>query len=508
MSLRFFPLAGALLTVAAFGQSLKDFEKAITEFDLPNGMHFILLERHQAPVASFYMHVNSGSVNDPGGRSGMAHMFEHMVGKGTTTVGSKDWVEEEKSLAYVEGAYDAVEDERRKGPRADKGKLARAEATLKRYIALAGELVDQNAFVRLIEDNGAKGFNASTSMDFTNYFYSLPSNRSELWFLLQSGWVKRPVFREFYKERDVVREERKMRLESSPLGKLIDAAVFSAFAAHPYRVFTGGWASDIVNLRAKDAQDFWKEHYVPNNITVGIAGDVTAADAKRFAMKYFASMPAAAPPSRVTTTEPPQNGEKRIKIEDASQPFLLVAYKRPSEMDPDDAAFDVLDGIVSGGRTGMIYKELIRDKQVALQAQTVTNYPASRYPNLFLFFTVPNQGKTVEENEKAWYEIVEKLKATPVDEITLKRVKTKMRTGLISQLDDNAGLAAELAQYHATYGNWRKMFTALEDIEKVTAADVQRVAKTYLVEKSRTVAWIVPGAPEEPAKAEPAKEVK
>ena len=131
---------------------------------------------------------------------------------------------------------------------------------------------------------------------------------------------------------------------------------------------------------------------------------------------------------------------------------------------------------------------------MALQAQTVTNFPASRYPNLFLFFSVPNQGKTVEENEKAWYEIVERMKAEPVDAVTLKRVKTKMRTELISQLDDNAGLASQLAQNHATYGDWRKMFTALEDIEKVTAADVQRVAKTYLVEKTRTVTWIVPSA--------------
>ena len=500
MNLRFVHLAGALLAAAAFSQSLKDFEKNVTEFDLPNGMHFILLERHQAPVASFYMHVNSGAVNDPGGRTGMAHMFEHMIGKGTTTVGTKNWADEEKALYAIEGAYDTLEAERRKGPRADKGKLERYESTLKKYIELAGEYVDQNAFVRLIQDNGAKGFNASTSMDYTNYFYSLPSNRAELWFLLQAEWVKRPVFREFYKERDVVREERKMRLESSPLGKLLDVAITSAFAAHPYRV-AAGWASDIVALRARDAEAFWKEHYVPSNITVGISGDITAAKAKRMAMKYFGDMPPGPPPSRVTTTEPPQMGEKRVKVEDASQPFLLIAYKRPSEMDPDDAAFDVLDGIVSGGRTGMIYKELIRDKQLALQAQTVTNFPASRYPNLFLFFTVPNQGKTVEENEKAWYEIVEKLKSAPVDAATLKRVKTKMRTGMISQLDDNAGLASQLAQYHATYGDWRKMFTALEDIEKVTAADVQRVAKTYLVEKTRTVAWIVPPAVE-PAKGE------
>ena len=491
MRFPYYCLAATLLAASLPAQSLKDFEKKVAEFDLPNGMHFIVLERHQAPVTSFYMHVNSGAVNDPGGRTGLAHMFEHMIGKGTATVGTKNWEQEQKRLAAIESSYDLLDQERGKGPRADKAKIERLEATLKKSMEQANELVDQNAFVRLIEDNGAKGFNASTSMDYTNYFYSLPSNRAELWFLLQSEWLRRPVFREFYKERDVVREERKMRLESSPLGKLLDAALTSAFAAHPYRV-SAGWPSDILNLRAKDAEAFWKEHYVPGNITVGIAGDISPAEAKKLATKYFGPMPAGATPSRVTTTEPPQMGEKRIKVEDASQPFLLIGYKRPSETDPDDAAFDVLDGIVSGGRTGLIYKELVRDKQLALQAQTVTNFPASRYPNLFLFFSVPNQGKTVEENEKAWYEIVEKMKAEPVDAVTLKRVKTKMRTELISQLDDNVGLASQLAQNHATYGDWRKMFTALEDIEKVTAADVQRVAKTYLVEKTRTVTWIVP----------------
>ena len=498
-----FPLLACCVAITGslFGQSLKDFEKNVTEFTLPNGMHFIVLERHQAPVASFYMHVNSGSVNDSGGRTGMAHMFEHMIGKGTSTVGSKNWPEEQKALAAVEVAYDKLEDERRKGPRADKAQIERFETALNKAIEKANSYVEQNAFVRMIEDNGAVGFNASTGMDYTNYFYSLPSNRSELWFLLQSDWVKRPIFREFYKERDVVREERKMRMESTPIGKLIDAAVTTAFSAHPYRVGGAGWASDILNLRAKDADAFWKEHYAPGNITVSIAGDVKAADVKAMAQKYFSDMKAGPSPTRVITEEPEQLGEKRVKVEDASQPFLLVAYKRPAESHPDDTAFDVLNGVLSEGRTSIIYKELVRDKQLALQAQTIPSFPASRYPNLFLFFTVPNQGKTIEENEKAWYEIAERMKNTLVDETTLQRVKTTMRAGLIYRLDDNAGLAQQLASNYATYGDWRKMFTEIEEINKVTAADVQRVAKTYLVEKSRTVVWIAPP----PQKAEAAK---
>ena len=482
----------AAFTGALIAQSLKDFEKNVTEFTLPNGMHFIVLERHQAPVASFYMHINSGSVNDISGRTGMAHMFEHMIGKGTSAVGSKNWPEEQKALGAVEVAYDKLEDERRKGPRSDKAQIERLEAALNKATEKANSYVDQNAFVRMIEDNGAVGFNASTGMDYTNYFYSLPSNRSELWFLLQSDWVKRPIFREFYKERDVVREERKMRMESTPIGKLIDAAITTAFAAHPYRVGGAGWASDILNLRAKDAEAFWREHYTPGNITVSIAGDVKPAEVKRMAERYFGDMKAGPSPPRVITEEPEQLGEKRVKVEDPSQPFLLIAYKRPAESHPDDTAFDVLNGVLSEGRTSIIYKELVRDKQVAMQAQTIPSFPASRYPNLFIFFTVPNQGKTIEENEKAWYEIVERIKSAAVDETTLKRVKTAMRGQLIRGLDNNAGLAEQLAANYASYGNWRRMFTELDEINKVTAADVRRVAKTYLVEKSRTVVAIAP----------------
>ena len=142
-----FGLALALVNSTAPAQSLKEFEKKVTEFDLPNGMHFIVLERHQAPVTSFYMHINSGSVNDPGGRTGLAHMFEHMIGKGTAQVGSKNWPVEQKRLAAIESAYDALEQERGKAARADKSKIERLEAGLKKSIEQANELVHQNAFV-------------------------------------------------------------------------------------------------------------------------------------------------------------------------------------------------------------------------------------------------------------------------------------------------------------------------------------------------------------------------
>ena len=491
--MRHYLLSALYLPVLLCAQDLKEFEKNVSEFDLPNGMHFIVLERHQAPVVSFYAHVNSGSTDDPGGKSGLAHMFEHMIGKGTAAIGSKDWMFEKKALDAVEDAYDKLESERGKGPRANASTVERLQNILKSEIDKANKYVDPNAYIRVIEENGAVGFNASTGRDFTNYFYSLPSNRAELWFLLQSSWFKRPIFREFYKERDVVRDERRMRVESDPQGKLMEMFLATAFVAHPYRNMIG-WASDIENLRATDAEQFFKTHYVPGNITVSIAGDITPADAKKLAQKYFAPLPAGPPPRRLSIIEPKQEGEKRVTVETPAQPVLMIAYKRPSDLHKDDPVFDVLSGILSSGRTGILYKELVRDKQIALGTETIATFPDGRHPHLFVFFSAPSSGHTVEENEKAWYEIIDRLKKEPVDKAALDRVKTKLRAGLIRRLDNNSGLASQLAQYHATYGNWRKLFTGLDEIEKVTAEDVQRVAKEYFGSSSRTLAYTVKGA--------------
>jgi len=326
-------------------------------------------------------------------------------------------------------------------------------------------------------------------MDSTTYYYNLPANRAELWFLLESERFLKPVFREFYKERDVVREERRMRVESSPQGKLLEALLATAFIAHPYRNMPGGWASDIESFRMPDAERFYKTYYRPVNITVGIAGDIKAAAARQLAEKYFGRLPAGPAPPRVRTEEPPQEGERRVGVESPAQPLLMIGYKRPDQNHKDDPVFDVMGSILSSGRTGMLYKEMVRDKKISLAAIAQPTFPQAKYPNLFLFFFVPAVGHTVEENEKAGYEILERLKKDKVDQATLDRVKTKLRASLIHQLDSNSGLAQQLTSYYVSYGDWRKLFTGLADINAVTADDVQRVARQYLVEKTRTVAW-------------------
>ena len=478
-----------LAPVLAAAQDLREFEKRITEFTLGNGMHFIVLERHQAPVVSFHTYVNAGAVDDPAGKTGLAHMFEHMAFKGTETIGSKNWPEEQRALAAVEKVYDRLDQERRKGPRADPKKVEALDAELKEAIEKADSYVVANLYPTIIEENGGVGLNAFTALDSTEYFYNLPANRIELWFLMESERFLHPVFREFYKERDVVMEERRMRVDSSPQGKLMEALTATAFEAHPYRRPPGGWASDIQSLRVSDAEQFFKTYYVPANITIGIAGDVDPRQARALAGKYFGRLPPGPLPPLVHTAEPPQEGPRQVQVESPAQPFEVIAYKRPDQYDKDDPVFDVISSILSGGRTGIIYKEMVRDKQISLAAGAESDHPGSKYPNVFLFYAFPSLGHTVEDNDKVLGELIERFRSEKPDAESLARVKTKTRASLIHRLDSNSGLAQLLTEYYASYGDWRKLFTSIDDIDKVTAEDVQRVARKYFVMNARTLAF-------------------
>jgi predicted Zn-dependent peptidase len=477
-------------------QDLKEFEKKVTEFTLANGFHFIVVERHDAPVVSFHTYVNAGAVDDPSGETGIAHMFEHMAFKGTETIGTRDWPNEKKALDAIEEAYDKLEAERNKGPRADESRVSFLETQVKMAIDRAQVYVLPNEYTRLIEENGGAGLNAGTSLDSTEYYYSLPSNRIELWFLLESQRFLRPVFREFYKERDVVLEEYRQRVESSPRGKLLTEFLAAAFDAHPYHNPPGGWPSDITSLRRADAQEFFDRYYVPANIDMAIVGDVNAVDAKRLAERYFGVIPARPLPPLLHTREPLQPGPRRTIVLSPSQPLLVIGYKRPDQYDKSDPVFDVMQLILSSGRTGWMYKDMVQDKKIALAAQAIATYPSGRYMNLFAFYTAPAVGHTVEENEKAIDEIITRLKTQKVDTETLDRAKTQVRAQVIRSLADNAGLANYLTTYYANYGDWRKLFTTIDDLGKVTGDDVQRVARQTFIDRTRTVAFTVQPPPQ------------
>src|SRR6185312_4340187 len=457
---------------------------------LPNGLTLIVCERPEAPVFSFFTLVDAGSADDPQGDSGLAHMFEHMTFKGSTEVGTTNYPAEKVALAKVEVAYAAYDAEFRKRVGQDPAKLAQLKKAFEDAQAAAQKYVIPNQFSEIAEQNGAVGVNASTGEDSTQYFWSMPSNRLQLWAYLESQRIGHPVEREFYKERDVVQEERRMRIDSSPTGRMVEQLLATAYVAHPYGRSGVGWESEISQVTATEAETFHKKYYVPSNIVIAVVGDVKASTAMPILERYFAPIPAGPKPEPMTTIEPPQFSEKSVVIREATQPFYLEGYHRPDYRDPDDAVYDAISDLLSDGRTSRLYRSLVRDKKIAAAAQGFSGFPGDKYPGLFAVYAVPLPGHTPEQMRTAIHKQLDLLKSTDITDAELERFKTRARADILRGLADNEGLAHELAEYQTRYGDWRELFRQLDRINAVTKADVRRVANKIFIASNRTSAQI------------------
>jgi predicted Zn-dependent peptidase len=457
---------------------------------LPNGLTLVLCERHEAPVFSFFTEVNAGSVDDPTGQSGLAHMFEHIAFKGTTEVGTTNYAAEKVALDKVEADYAAYDAEFRKRVGRDPAKLAALKKSFDEAVDAAEKFVIPNQFSEIAEENGATGINASTAEDTTQYFWSMPSNRLELWAYLESSRIGWPVAREFYKERDVVQEERRMRVDSSPEGRLVEEFLAAAYMAHPYGRPGVGWESEISQVSAAEADAFHKKYYVPSNIVVAVVGDINIKTALPMLERYFGAIPAGKTPEDMTTVEPRQTAERNVVMHEAAQPMFLEGFHRPDYRSPDDAVYEAITDIFSNGRTSRLYRSLVRDQRIALVAEGFSGFPGVKYPGLFAFYVIPMQGHTAAEMEPAIEKELDKLKTTDVSDAELERFKTRARADLLRSLADNATLANMLADYQTRYGDWREMFRELQQIDAVSKADIRRVARETFVDSNRTTARI------------------
>jgi predicted Zn-dependent peptidase len=479
----------------ALAQDLATFEKTVTEHRLANGMTFLIVERHEVPVVSFQIYADVGSVDEEVGVTGMAHMFEHMAFKGTPTIGTRDYPREKEALAHVDEIYARLRSARlelRDKGQGDTAAIADLEKAFHQAQADAGEYSKSDELTRVIEQAGGVGLNASTSSDATRYFVSFPSNKAELWFSLESDRFLDPVFREFYKERDNVLEERRMRVESQPVGKLLEGFLGIAYRAHPYGRQAIGWRSDLENLTRAQGEEFFRKHYVPASLTAVIVGDVDPRQTVDWAELYFGRIPARPKADPLVTVEPKQEGERRATVYAQSQPVLLLGFHKPSAVDRDDAVFDAVQDVLAGGRTSRLYRSLVQDQRIAAAAGGFPGFPGNKYPNLFLFFAFTAPGHTNEENEKSMLAEIEKLKEELVSDEELSRVKARAEADLVDGLDSNAGLASQLAVYQVLTGDWRNLFKRIEAIDRVTKEDIQRVAKEYFTERNRSVAYLLP----------------
>ena len=484
------------LCAGAQAQDLASFEKRTTVKVLPNGLTLIVCERPEAPVFSFYTLVDAGSADDPLGASGLAHMFEHMAFKGTKEIGTTNYPAEKVALAKVEIAYAAYDAEYRKLVGQNPTKLAELKKAFEDAQAAAQQYVIPNQFSEIAEQNGAVGINASTGEDSTQYFWSMPSNRLELWAYLESQRIGQPVEREFYKERNVVQEERRMRIDSAPIGRMVEQFLATAYVAHPYGRSGVGWESEISQVTATEAEAFHKKYYVPSNIVVAVVGDLKASETMPVLERYFSKIPPGPRPEPMTTIEPPQFAEKSVVIKEPTQPFYVEGYHRPDYRDPDDSVYDAITDIFSNGRTARLYRSLVRDQKIAAAGEGFSGFPGQKFPGLFAVYAVPLPGHTPEEMREAIHKELERLKNEDVSDEELSRFKTRARADLLRGLADNDGLAHQLAEYQTRFGDWRQLFRDLDKINAVTKPDIRRVANKIFVDSNRTSARIEFVAPQ------------
>lgn len=481
----------AVLADSGIEPYLNRFKDQITEFTLDNGLKFIVLENHDAPIVSFVTYANVGGVDEPDGQTGVAHFLEHLAFKGTKRIGTTNYQAEAKELDKLDLLFSQMQQAKQSG---DKDKLAKLQQQFTATQVAATKYVKQNKFGEIVDTAGGVDLNAATSADYTSYFYSFPANKLELWMSLESERFLEPVFREFYEEKQVILEERRLRTDNSPIGKVIEEFLGTAFTTHPYKRPVIGYEEDISNLSRDNVEQFFQSYYSPNNITIAIAGDVQPDVVKSLANTYFGRFTAKPQPPTVTTVEPDQTETREVTVNFPSQPWYLEGYHIPSLKDPDYPIYEVISELLSSGRTSRLYKSLIEEQQVALSAQGFVGFPGDKYPNLMLVYALTAPGTDVEQLSSALRSQIERLKTELVTPEELAQVKTQLKAGLLRTLDSNMGMARILAEYDAKTGSWRHIFDQLAKLEAITPEDLQRVAQTTFTPENRTIGRLLPSS--------------
>jgi predicted Zn-dependent peptidase len=494
------PWIGLLLLLgasrAAAPASLpEDIRLPITEHTLRNGMQLLIVERRESPTFSAYLRFKVGSVSEASGQTGLAHLLEHMMFKGTRLFGTRDPEREVPTLERIDARYAALQAEKAKarlpGGTVDAAAVLALEKEITTLETEAKSFVIHNELWEIYRRNGGIQLNASTSREGTQYFVSLPKNRLELWALLESDRMRNPVFREFYTERDVVFEERRERVDTNPRGQLLEAALAATFVALPYRNPVLGWPGELENLTRPQAREFFRTYYAPNNALAVLVGDLDPAEVIRTVERYFGDIPAQPIPPPLVVDEPPQHGERRLRVEFPAEPQLLMLYHVPPLGQADTYALNALGTLLGEGRTSRLHARLVEKERLAT---SVTAGPwFLRHAGLFLIQATPRSPHTLEEVERAIEDELARAKVEPPTESELLKVRNQIEVDAIRSLQSNAGLASHLGNAWALTGDWGYVFEERQRNQAVTAGDVVSVATRYLVAQQRTVAWLVRG---------------
>ena len=483
-----------LLATTAWAQ-----EVAVEEVVLDNGMTVLLLPRPGDPNVAAGWVAKVGSVYERPGITGVAHLFEHMMFKGTSTIGTRNiesdlqliaQLDEVKAEMRVEEAalLEAHRLGRIEDPNDPAGRSVRHRELIERFEALLAEqdeLIIKEDFSRLYSGQGASGMNAGTSYDYTVYFVNVPANKLELWFWMESDRLLNPVFREFYSERDVVHEERRLRTDSTPTGKFQEQFDALFWQSSPYSWPVVGWPSDLEGITREEALEFFGLYYAPNNLAAVLVGDFDPAEAKVLAERYFGRVsPSDRPAPQPRTREMPQLGEKRMTAYAETNPQVTIRYHSVPDGHVDEPALVVL-GQILNGRTGRLYRSLVEEQEVATSAAGGQN--GFKFEGMFSLQGTAKDGHTPEEVEQALYAEMERLKDELVEPRELQKVKNQNAASNFRGLQSNFGLMMQLLVREAWRG-WETINTDPALYDAVTAEDIQQVVNTYFTPENRAVA--------------------
>ena len=462
-----------------------DLKAIVKEHRLSNGMLWLVVERPQAPVFTGFIRVRVGGADEEPGYTGLAHLFEHMAFKGTPMLGTRDFEAEKKLLVEIAKIGDAIAILKRKGAGGTPEALAlktRLDELSKRH----GELTDENALAALYNVNGAVGLNATTDKDTTSYFVSLPRNRLELWLTVEAQRLAAPVLRDFYTERDVVQEERRMSIESNPGGALYEELNQIAFVSSPYRWPTVGYTEDLQAMSLSKAQEFRDRYYAPGNTVGCLVGDVKFEELKPMLEKTFGAIPARPLPPAPLFAEPISHSQRKSTVFFDASPRVYVAFRKPPPPAADDYVFDVIDVLLGEGRTGRLHKRLVL-KDRLVQGVGVFGAPGSRLPNLFVIGAIPLKGVKNEDVEKAIWEELEKLKLERVSDNELQKIRNRIAADHARSLDTNAGLASALSSNQVVIGDWRYVVEHQDVINAIGADQILLTAKKYFTPENAVI---------------------
>ncbi len=470
-----------------------DLESRVIHRTLPNGMTILIMERHQVPICSLYIRFKAGMVDEMSGQTGTAHFLEHLLFKGTKTLGTKDYEKESVILEKIKKTGQELDKERQRFAEGygDPNQIMRLSSELSALQLEHKEYVIKDEMDLLYSKSGAVGFNAFTSADLTTYTVNLPSNRIELWARIESDRMMNPVFREFYSERNVVLEERRQSYESQPSRKLLEQFLATAFMVHPYRNPIIGWESELEMLDIDKTLEFFRIHYAPNNVVIAAVGDIDPDNFMNIVETYFGSIPAQPHTEPLITKEPPQMGERRIEVLFDAEPRLIIGYHKPTIPDRSDYVFDVISSILTDGRTSRLYKRMVEEEKMAVSVTTMNGMPGGRYPNVFMVSAVPRYPYSTSDIEKIIYEEMDKLKEEPVSDWELGKIKNQIQADYIRGLVSNSGMAGKLSYFETVANDWRYITTYFDIISTITPEEIQKVSKDYLGENQRTVATLV-----------------